>query len=46
MSGQQGGLPIRVGNDVIGGVGMSGANNGGDEPCVQGGLNAAANALR
>jgi uncharacterized protein GlcG (DUF336 family) len=46
MSGQQGGLPIRVGNDVIGGVGMSGANNGGDEPCVQAGLTAAANALR
>src|SRR4051812_18507654 len=46
MSGQQGGLPIRVGNDVVGGVGMSGANNGGDEPCVQAGLDAAARALR
>jgi uncharacterized protein GlcG (DUF336 family) len=46
MSGQQGGLPIRVGTDVIGGVGMSGANNGGDEPCVQAGLNAAAAMLR
>jgi uncharacterized protein GlcG (DUF336 family) len=46
MSGQQGGLPIRVGNDVIGGVGMSGSAGGADEPCVQAGLNAAANALR
>jgi uncharacterized protein GlcG (DUF336 family) len=46
MSGQQGGLPIQVGNDVIGGVGMSGSAGGMDEPCVQAGLNAVAAQLR
>lgn len=46
MSGQQGGLPIRVGDDVIGGVGMSGSQGGADEPCVQAGIDAVAAALR
>ena len=46
MSGQQGGLPIKVGEDVIGGVGMSGGNMGADEPCVQAGINAVAAQLR
>jgi len=46
MSGQQGGLPIKVGDDVIGGVGMSGSNGGRDEPCVQAGLDAVAEMLR
>jgi uncharacterized protein GlcG (DUF336 family) len=46
MSGQQGGLPIRVGNDVIGGVGMSGSQGGMDEPCVQAGIDAVAAQLR
>ncbi len=46
MSGQQGGLPIRVGDDVIGGVGMSGSAGGRDEPCVQAGLDAVAGMLR
>ena len=32
-----GGVPIRVGDDVIGGVGLSGSP-GVDEPCVQAGL--------
>ncbi len=32
-----GGLPIKVGDDVIGGVGLSGSP-GVDEPCVQAGL--------
>jgi uncharacterized protein GlcG (DUF336 family) len=32
-----GGVPIRVGDDVIGGVGVSGSP-GVDEPCVQAGL--------
>lgn len=32
-----GGVPIRVGNDVIGGVGLSGSP-GVDEPCVMAGL--------
>ena len=46
MSGQQGGLPIRVGNDVVGGVGMSGSQGGMDEPCVQAGINAVAAQLQ
>ncbi len=32
-----GGVPIKVGEDVIGGVGLSGSP-GVDEPCVQAGL--------
>jgi uncharacterized protein GlcG (DUF336 family) len=32
-----GGVPIKVGNDVIGGVGLSGSP-GVDEPCVNAGL--------
>jgi uncharacterized protein GlcG (DUF336 family) len=32
-----GGVPIKVGNDVIGGVGLSGSP-GVDEPCVQAGI--------
>jgi uncharacterized protein GlcG (DUF336 family) len=32
-----GGVPIKVGNDVIGGVGLSGSP-GKDEECVNGGL--------
>ena len=32
-----GGVPIKVGNDVIGGVGLSGSP-GVDEPCVMAGL--------
>jgi len=46
MSGQQGGLPIRVGDDVVGGVGMSGSQGGMDEPCVQSGIDAVAAQLR
>ena len=46
MSGQQGGLPIRVGNDVVGGIGMSGSQGGMDEPCVQAGIDAVAAQLR
>jgi uncharacterized protein GlcG (DUF336 family) len=33
-----GALPIKVGDDVIGAVGMSGSPGGNDEPCVQAGL--------
>ena len=40
-----GGLPIRVGEDVIGGAGPSGSP-GVDEPCVQAGLDKAADQLR
>jgi uncharacterized protein GlcG (DUF336 family) len=46
MSGQQGGLPIRVGDQVIGGVGASGAGMGADVKCVQAGLDAVASQLR
>lgn len=40
-----GGLPIKVGNEVIGGVGASGSP-GVDEPCVQAGLDKVAEQLR
>jgi uncharacterized protein GlcG (DUF336 family) len=40
-----GGLPIKVGQDVIGGVGLSGSP-GVDEPCVQAGLDKVADQLK
>ena len=40
-----GGVPIKVGNDVIGGVGLSGSP-GVDEPCVMAGLNKVADQLK
>jgi uncharacterized protein GlcG (DUF336 family) len=40
-----GGVPIKVGNDVIGGVGVSGSP-GVDEQCVQAGLNKVADQLK
>ena len=40
-----GGLPVRVGDEVIGGVGASGSP-GVDEPCVQDGLDKAAAQLK
>jgi uncharacterized protein GlcG (DUF336 family) len=40
-----GGLPVKVGNDVIGGVGVSGSP-GVDEPCVQAGLDKVADQLK
>ena len=40
-----GGLPVKVGDDVIGGVGVSGSP-GVDEPCVQAGLDRVADQLR
>ena len=46
MAGQQGGLPIRVGEEVIGGIGASGAGMGADSRCVQAGLDAVAANLR
>jgi uncharacterized protein GlcG (DUF336 family) len=39
-----GGLPVKVGDDVIGGVGLSGSP-GVDEPCVQAGLDKVADQL-
>jgi uncharacterized protein GlcG (DUF336 family) len=40
-----GGLPIKVGDDVIGGIGISGSP-GVDEPCVQAGLDKVADQLK
>jgi uncharacterized protein GlcG (DUF336 family) len=40
-----GGLPVKVGDDVIGGVGVSGSP-GVDEPCVQAGLDKVADKLK
>lgn len=40
-----GGLPVKVGSEVIGGVGASGSP-GVDEPCVQAGLDKAADQLK
>jgi uncharacterized protein GlcG (DUF336 family) len=40
-----GGLPIKVGDDVIGGAGLSGTP-GGDEPCVQAGIDKVADQLK
>jgi uncharacterized protein GlcG (DUF336 family) len=40
-----GGVPIKVGNDVIGGIGLSGSP-GVDEPCVRAGLDKVADQLR
>jgi uncharacterized protein GlcG (DUF336 family) len=40
-----GGLPVKVGDDVIGGVGVSGSP-GVDEPCAQDGLDKVADQLK
>ena len=40
-----GGLPVKVGDDVIGGVGVSGSP-GVDEPCVQAGIDKIADLLK
>ncbi len=40
-----GGVPIKVGNDVVGGVGLSGSP-GVDEPCVMAGLDKVKDQLR
>ena len=40
-----GGLPIKIGEDVIGGAGVSGTP-GVDEPCVQAGLDKVADQLK
>lgn len=38
MIGIAGGLPIKAGDEVIGGGGVSGSPGGNDEPCLQAGL--------
>ena len=46
MSGQQGGFPIKFGEEVIGGIGASGAGMGADSTCAQAGIAAVADQLR
>jgi uncharacterized protein GlcG (DUF336 family) len=41
-----GGLPIKSGDEVVGGAGVSGSPNGNDEPCVQAGLDKAKDLLQ
>jgi uncharacterized protein GlcG (DUF336 family) len=41
-----GGYPINVGNDTIGGVGVSGNNQAGDEGCAKAGVDKVADQLK
>jgi|SRR5436190_3607072 len=41
-----GGYPINVGNDTIGGVGVSGNNQAGDEACAKAGVDKVADQLK
>jgi uncharacterized protein GlcG (DUF336 family) len=41
-----GGVPIKVGEDTIGGAGVSGAPGGQDEPCVMAGIDKVKDQLR
>jgi len=41
-----GGYPINVGNDTIGGVGVSGNNQAGDEACAKAGVEKVADKLK
>lgn len=45
---QQGGVPIQIGNETIGGVGLSGAPNGGaqEEACAKAGIAKVADQLK
>jgi uncharacterized protein GlcG (DUF336 family) len=40
MAGQQGGFPVKVGEEVIGGIGVSGAGMGQDATCALAGIEA------
>ena len=46
MAGQQGGFPITVGDEVIGGIGASGAGMGTDSTCVLAGIEAVSDQLQ
>jgi uncharacterized protein GlcG (DUF336 family) len=46
ISGQQGGLPVRVGEEVIGGIGASGGGMGADTICTQAGIDAVVDRLQ
>jgi uncharacterized protein GlcG (DUF336 family) len=46
MIGIAGGLPIKIGNETIGAVGVSGSPNGNDTPCAQTGIDRVAADLR
>ena len=45
-AGQQGGFPIKFGDEVIGGIGASGAGMGADSTCAQAGIDAVADQFR
>jgi len=45
MAGQQGGLPIHVGEEVIGGIGAAGGGSGSDTICAQAAIDAVADRL-
>ncbi len=45
-AGQQGGLPIHVGEEVIGGIGVAGGGRGSDAICAQAGIDAIADLLQ
>jgi len=45
MAGQQGGLTIKVGDEVIGGIGAAGGGSGSDSICAQAAIDAVADQL-
>jgi uncharacterized protein GlcG (DUF336 family) len=42
----RGGVPIKVGDETLGGVGVSGSNSEGDEACAMAGLAKVADQLK
>jgi uncharacterized protein GlcG (DUF336 family) len=46
MAGQQGGFPVRLGDEVIGGIGVSGAGMGADSTCAEAGMAAVADQIQ
>ncbi len=45
-AGQQGGLTVHVGEEVIGGIGVAGGGSGSDSICAQAGIDAVINQLQ